>query len=411
MTRRNPPAKWPLPDVVNPEERICFRVPVPDNPHHIAAFRGAMLQLASAYNWADDVAHTAKDVALVWRDIIDNGVESEECTTTPIQFNQSGDCTLSVSFDGGATWTDIFNAHDCAVSAATAVIDGMINDGTIATPGQPPPGGELSPTQCHSWNVTLPAKGQWHCPVPVKAGYTVQVENASGGWWDGDVAAFWKCPSGKNYLLGACTTGETTVSTDPLPTAYHMRTVANVGTEWADVYNTTWTVPSTITDLTELYIQANDSVLDDNRGGITLKVTVCASGWCHTFDFTTGQHGFTPHVFALPNGEYVAGHGFAVHVDATDHAIILDFTLPASALVKTVSYHLTETGSQGTFYRSDSDTLGWYPGVSGVGVNATISSFTCGFTSCYGCPDQGEYWAGYMDSFTICGEGTEPTWE
>jgi len=75
MTRRNPPMKWVLPDVVNPPSRKCFTVLVPDEEHHIAAFRGALLALSSGYSWADDEAHTAKDVAAVWNDVVNNVFE------------------------------------------------------------------------------------------------------------------------------------------------------------------------------------------------------------------------------------------------------------------------------------------------------------------------------------------------
>lgn len=70
MARRNPPAKWTLPTVVNPPTRKCFTVLVPNEDYHIAAFRGALLALGSAYNWQDDDLHTAKDVAAVWRSIV-----------------------------------------------------------------------------------------------------------------------------------------------------------------------------------------------------------------------------------------------------------------------------------------------------------------------------------------------------
>lgn len=69
MSRRNPPAQYVLPSVVNPASRKCYTILVPDEPQHIAAFNGAILSLASAYNWADDPDHTAKDVALVWREV------------------------------------------------------------------------------------------------------------------------------------------------------------------------------------------------------------------------------------------------------------------------------------------------------------------------------------------------------
>lgn len=79
MTRRNPPAKWTLPNVVNPSTSVCYTIPVPNERFHIGAFLGALQNLGSAAQWADDEAHTAKDVAQVWRAIIDE-LEKEVCS-------------------------------------------------------------------------------------------------------------------------------------------------------------------------------------------------------------------------------------------------------------------------------------------------------------------------------------------
>lgn len=73
--RRNPPAKWTLPEVVNPLETMCVQIQVPKERFHIAAFRGALLNLASATQWADDPDHTAKDVANVWKAVINSMTE------------------------------------------------------------------------------------------------------------------------------------------------------------------------------------------------------------------------------------------------------------------------------------------------------------------------------------------------
>lgn len=318
MTRHNPPARYVLPETVNPA-RKCIQVQVPDDPYHIAAFRGALNTLASAYNWQDDPYHKAKDVALVWRDCIDNSIEWG-CSLTPT-FRSDG-CALQVSYNEGETWTTIFDATECATNITNTIIGILILDGTIATPQQPKPGGGLSPAECKVEYVTLRAKERWHCPVPVKGGYTVQVEDAKGGWWDGDFAAFWKCPSGANYALGECGFGETTVGTDPAPSVYHMRAVVNVGAYWDDIYNTTYTVPLDITDLSELYIQANDSGLDDNQGDITMKVTICRpAGWCYLFDFTVDDGGWSP--YGAGQGVYVSGQ----YWDSQDVVIGVDRTI------------------------------------------------------------------------------------
>lgn len=72
MGRRNPPAKWVLPEVINPPDSICMTLQVPNERFHIAAFRGALLDLASAYKWQDDPDHKAREVASVWKGVIAN---------------------------------------------------------------------------------------------------------------------------------------------------------------------------------------------------------------------------------------------------------------------------------------------------------------------------------------------------
>lgn len=71
MNRKNPPMRWALPEVVDPENRLCYSVPVPDDRLHIAAFMGALFLLTKPYSWANDEDHTALDVAAVWKPIFD----------------------------------------------------------------------------------------------------------------------------------------------------------------------------------------------------------------------------------------------------------------------------------------------------------------------------------------------------
>lgn len=72
MARRNPPARYTLPNNLAPSTFKCFRVSVPDDPFFIAAFRGQMLELGSALAWADDPDHKALQAAATWREVIAN---------------------------------------------------------------------------------------------------------------------------------------------------------------------------------------------------------------------------------------------------------------------------------------------------------------------------------------------------
>lgn len=112
MARRNPPAKWVLPEVINPDTTRCFIINVPNERFHVAAFRGALLDLAAGYKWQDDPDHKAKDVALVWRGVIDN---MEDCGVTDfdVRQNEEEPCKLDKSTDGGETWTQFANLQLC----------------------------------------------------------------------------------------------------------------------------------------------------------------------------------------------------------------------------------------------------------------------------------------------------------
>lgn len=127
--RRNPPAKWVLPEIVNPPRTRCFVINVPDERFHIAAFRGAMLDLASAYKWADDPAHTARLVALIWKNVIvnmrdcpdpadpNNGVILEDLMSQQIRLKPDNSCIIQMwCIDD---WVDWYDPTNCATGAVS----------------------------------------------------------------------------------------------------------------------------------------------------------------------------------------------------------------------------------------------------------------------------------------------------
>lgn len=277
--RRNPPAQWPLPDVVDPAERLCVKVYVPNDPMHIAAFRGALLQLQSAYHWADDPTHKAKDVALVWREILRNmGTDNWGCGIDSIEFRQVGNCEIQYRIDGGS-WQHMATLYDCARGA---ILD-AIADGTIAAPSQQPGGGNVPTQSCLSYNITLKANQRWISPNPVGAGYTVTVENSEGAWSDNNtILSNWFCPPGTAYGLGICGNAVAALPGDPLQTANHMRLIGYCNGVYMDMHDTTYTIPAG-TPQSNFYLQANDGSLADNNGEIRLKVTICNNNWCYRF--------------------------------------------------------------------------------------------------------------------------------
>jgi len=60
--KRNPHQKWPLPNEIEDLPLRCYSVLVPEEPHLLAAFRGALFELTRPYNWEDDPFHYALSV-------------------------------------------------------------------------------------------------------------------------------------------------------------------------------------------------------------------------------------------------------------------------------------------------------------------------------------------------------------
>lgn len=320
MARRNPPAKWVLPDVVNPTGRKTITLCIPDEPQHIAAFRGALQALGSAYNWADDEAHTAKDVAQVWRDVIDIG---DNC----MEFRQDG-CHLYLVANGIETM--IYNGQEC--------IDNNIADGTLAKANS----GYIGPMaagSCHTYTVKLGIGDNWICPNAINSGDTILLSNWQGGATDlGQLEVFWTCPSGTAYNLGNCSDtvrSPTIYGTDPLQSAPHLAVIGQIGSTYYDVWNSTsgispaeYTVPGGVVNQ-PFHLQMNIGALvgEVATGEMWGEVTVCnKSRWCKQWDFSMGnQQGWTPRFYTVMNS-----NGWSDTNNNLDDAVYIDIGgLPA----------------------------------------------------------------------------------
>lgn len=272
--KRQTRVKWALPTVIDPPVRKCIQVYVPDDPMHIAAFRGAMLNLASALAWDDDTAHTAREVALVWREIVD-GMVTWGCGDMSILFRQPSPCILEYSTDEGENWNVAGVFEDCAEGVAQDLIDQMLDDGSLSAGGQQPPQPRPSTVICKTYNVRLDGDGFWFCPVPLYAGDSIEVKTAEGGWWDGGEFS-WRCPSGAIYGLGECSGDPELFTGDPASSVGHMRLIGFDGTNYRDMYLIKFTPTNTIP---RFVLQANDSNINNNKGSINLTVEVCTNAY------------------------------------------------------------------------------------------------------------------------------------
>lgn len=318
---------WVLPEVIDPP-RVCFQIEIPNDFHHRAAFFGALYELTRWYNWQRDDDHTGKAVAAIWMDIwraANNKFYSAQGSCemqTKIRMDTA--CgVLQVSYDDGATWENIVDIGSCIASGVQTAVD----DGVVSAPGQQGAGGTVPSQECKTYKITLHGNSRWHCPVPVSAGYTITVSNATGATGDnGAITALWACPDGRSYALGVCGAYRDTQPTDPLQSAAHLRLIGYCQGIYMDMYNTSYEIPVG-TPESAFFLQVNDGNISDNQGELSLTVTVCNySEWCYTSDFTTGLHGWIVDIGTQQNGQgilaassgYPNQQGTYVHYNVPD---------------------------------------------------------------------------------------------
>jgi len=103
MANRRPP--WKIPDVIDPPNRRCIKIEVPDDPQHIQILWGVLRGLSDWQRWEQEPSHKATLVAQVWRKVvyaIDWSIMSCCPEVTNSYYDENG--ILQVSYDGGLTY-------------------------------------------------------------------------------------------------------------------------------------------------------------------------------------------------------------------------------------------------------------------------------------------------------------------
>lgn len=123
-----PRALIPIPTNMTVTGSKCVQFSLPDDPDWLAMFWGALYQLTAWNSYDRDNVQSGAYCAEIWRSIISDA-RASECAPNMILF-QTSPCELSVSTDGGVTWTVVYNGMLC--------IEEALNEGIIpAGPGSP----------------------------------------------------------------------------------------------------------------------------------------------------------------------------------------------------------------------------------------------------------------------------------
>lgn len=287
QNRRNPQAKWVLPDIVNPPESLCFTVRVPKNKFHIAAFRGALYNLTSARFWQDDPAHTALQVAKVWQDIFDSVVVNSCEPNNPVnqgtfvEFN-SMDNLIQVICDDTGKCVMQYRCDVCSPWVTAASL-GDLQTNPPGTGNQPSPNGGKS-----SYCKTIYANQTLIIPTPVNTGDLIKITSAKGSW--SDQFARWLCIDGNLQFID-CTGvgGAAGAAGDFLMSAYHMSAIVQFSTGYYALYpGAQLVVPSGVVN-EQPTILANKPAVASGSGSIDICVEVTnnqTASWTQVFDFT-----------------------------------------------------------------------------------------------------------------------------
>jgi len=111
MANKRPP--WKIPDVINPPNRRCIQIEVPDDPQHIAILWGVLRSLSDWQRWEREPLKLGTQVAQVWRDVVYSiDWSNMSCCPQPTNRRYNEDGVLEVSFDGGITWVAAPDADD-----------------------------------------------------------------------------------------------------------------------------------------------------------------------------------------------------------------------------------------------------------------------------------------------------------
>lgn len=418
--------QYTLPEVIDPP-RGCVTIEIPLDFYHQVAFWRALFTLCFWFNWQRDDDKRGKDAAAVWYDIYQKARTVYEgqgfiCAMFDIRLKPGSDCIIQETQDGGSTWVDAIDMSLCATETANSVFDARFpptNTPDRGQPGEQPGGGNPQPNECFDLDLSVAGNQMVLIPLAIGSAWTVTISQPQGAWGDSaNLTAWWACYDGHQFIAGICTGGTETSGTDPSPSDNHMALLLAMpgGAYHALTNNTPYVIPDGL-PTGNYYLLANDTLIGDNQGGITLHLQACNTAvWEHEFDWSTGKHGWRPVLRSgdVDNAVYVDGLGWVPNSSFSDSEcrISIDVLLTGTVTSATLYYDATVAPNSGQLLFDDfgfgaSDQIVLHPETTGThivanGSGSVINSHfridcTCGAAS-----------AIILRKLVLIGTGTDP---
>ena len=383
---------WALPEVVHPDNTVCYQINVPNDPAYIGAFLGAMFLLSKPYAWQNDEAHTALEVGAVWRDIF-NSLLKNHCgqCADPIGSECGEDCMCGcLRFNNG-----VLETLNCGVWEP---VPGQ-PPGGVFPPSQPGSGTPVpGPGQCQTWQANILANGAWLLPTLVNTGDIISLSNFEGATTQDAPLGRWNCPDGEFFALGGCQGNQNTDPANPSPALFTGQLMIQIGSSYYDPFSPL-VVPGGVTNA-QVALVVNYPSGGSFGGDYTADVELCnnATGtFRHVFDFAVTPATFQPYtdaLFVTPIGLWVAGVGWDQTFQAEGgigyRAAAAGRTLAARTITRlTATYdlvpgHNDSNGSPGAFFILNGTPEGsvpWSSLVSGTGQTLDWVGSVAGVTA------------------------------
>lgn len=339
MTQKS---RWTLPEVVNPPDSLCFTVNVPNERYHIAAFLGAIYELAKPYSWQNDALHTAIDVGAVWRDIFYSLAPSACETDCPVNIEEM---TVDMSVCEQIRYNPATGLFEGLCCGSWSAISGQPANGFAPSPAPGPGTTVPKPGACTVYQGTLRANEQWLCPAVVNTGDTVQITFQTGAWTDG--SGIWYGSNSTTYFGGIYVPNSVLNGADPLPASPHMGLLSKINGAFHYLGDgAAFTVPAGVSNKL-LILQANDASLTDDSGQITFSVTVCnnqSGAFHHTWDFTVSNWGWS-----TTTATWVAGVGWQSQNSGGNQLLNISKGFPSRTITRVEDIHNAGAASGGGF--------------------------------------------------------------